>query len=49
MVYCYQPYVNTETWTRACRVRNMLTQDTLEHYLIRLTRFWSLLEPIPGA
>ncbi len=31
MVYSYQPYVNTETWTRACRVRAMLTHDALEY------------------
>jgi hypothetical protein len=31
MVYSYQPYVNTETWTRAYRVRNMLAHDALEY------------------
>jgi hypothetical protein len=31
MVYSYQPYVNTETWTRACWVRAMLTRDALEY------------------
>jgi hypothetical protein len=49
MVYCYQPYVNTETWTRVRWVRNMITPDALECCLIHLTRFWSWLKPIPGV
>jgi hypothetical protein len=38
MVYSYPPYVNTETWTRACRVGDMLTHDALEYEIPELVK-----------